>query len=146
MIRKPDRDLQRAFWKADAWHAVCAEPLFRWTSPDSERHGLYKFVAITFWAFLLVSICFALGGIGLAFVLSTVAVIAGAGVLLRRSLMYWSILRYGAWKGMPREMSAILEQPSDMAAAPASFAPMPQGFTPVIGGSDCSNAFGEDKQ
>jgi hypothetical protein len=124
MIRKPEQEMRRDFWRADAWAAARAEKPASWHTPYPEN-PLFSRIMVGFLLFasllnglVPLALCFAFF-LGLAVV----------GNTLRRVLMYWSIRRYGPWREMSAEMRAVIENPSDLVARPERFAPMPRGFT-----------------
>lgn len=124
MIRKPEETMRQDFWRADAWAAARAEKPASWHTPYPENPVFSRImVGFLLFASLLngivpFALCFAFF-LGLAVV----------GNTLRRMLMYLSIRRYGPWREMSSEMRAVIENPSDLAARPERFAPMPKGFT-----------------
>ena len=134
MIHKPNRQERRAFWKADAWQAASSEPMFRWVGADSRFPRLAALAAIALLTVmgLVVLKIQGLGGLLVMVVILTTWLFSGQ--MLRRVLMYWSIRRYGVWKSMPREMREVLASPSDLAEAPAKFAPLPRGYEPLVPG------------
>jgi hypothetical protein len=124
MIRKPEQEMRRDFWRADAWAVARAEKPASWHTPYPEN-PLFSRIMVGFLLFasllnglVPLALCFAFF-FGLALV----------GNTLRRLLMYWSIRRYGPWREMSPEMRAVIENPSDLVAPPEHFAPMPRGYT-----------------
>lgn len=129
MITKPGRQLRRRFWLADAWAAARAEKLGSWSAPDASHPIASKVIMAVF----------LLGALWIS--LAAFAVTAGIMIVLtvglnglRRMLMFLSILRYGRWNEMAPEMREVLDNPSDLADAPATFAPLPKGFTNAASG------------
>lgn len=124
MISKPGHEMRRDFWRADAHAAARSEKAATWHTPFPENPVFSRImVGFLLFASLLnglvpFALCFAFF-FGLALV----------GNTLRRVLMYWSIRRYGPWREMSSEMRAVIENPSDLAARPERFAPMPRGYT-----------------
>jgi hypothetical protein len=124
MIRKPGDAMRRSFWRADAWAAARAERSARWHTPNPDYPIASRIVFATILLFALTNGPF----FCVAIFVFLVVFIEGVA-LLRRVLMYWSIRRYGPWREMAPEMRAVIENPSDLAARPERFAPMPTGYT-----------------
>jgi len=124
MINKPGQDMRRSFWRADAWAAARAEKPARWHTPYPEN-PLFSRIMVGF--LLFASLLNGVAAFAMCF--GFFLALAVVGNLLRRVLMYWSIRRYGPWREMAPEMQQVLDNPSDLAARPASFASLPRGFT-----------------
>jgi hypothetical protein len=124
MIPKPDSDMRRSFWHADAWAAARAERMGHWHTPDPDHPVASRIIVGTFLIGALMN-----GVMIFAITLGGLILCTEGGNLLRRVLMYWSIRRYGAWREMAPEMRETLDNPSDLAERPTRFAAMPRGFT-----------------
>ena len=134
MIRKPGLGERQGYWKADAWHAASAEPVFRWPWHGSRHPRLAKTFGIAIMAVFAVCTLIAGGPLALGFTVALVVTVALVGSGLRRVLMYLSLRRYGEWEDMPAEMRAALDTKTDLATAPAPFKPMPRGYRARVEG------------
>ena len=133
-IRKPGLDDRKSFWKADAWHAASAEPVFRWGRPGSRHPRLARAANMAVLA-MFAAMAFVAGGpaaLGVTAGLIVGVALVGSG--LRRVLMYLSLRRYGEWQDMPPEMRAALDRKTDLAEPPAPFKPLPRGYRPRVEG------------